>query len=149
MSRLRPGWLVVLCAAILLVSAWLPWLVNPGTKRGAADGGHANAVGGIIGNVPGLRPGFGVGQLIVLLASTLIVAGAMAAQRLSARLASSSALAISVLEAVLIVWYYRLYVYPPVTTGWGLYIGAAMAIAAALLSVWAMAAAWSSTARVA
>jgi hypothetical protein len=140
MSRLRPGWLVVLCAAILLVSAWFPWLTAAGSAR-------ASAIGGVVGDVPGLRPGFGVGQLIVLLAATLIVAGAMSAQRLSARLASSSALAISVLLVVLIVWYYRLYVYSPVSAGWGLYLAAGSAIVAVVLSVWAMAAAWSATAR--
>ena len=83
-------------------------------------------------------PGFGVGQLIVLLAATLIVAGAMAARGLSARVASAAALAISVLLVVLTVWYYRLYVYPPVSAGYGLYVGAAAAIAAVVLSVWAM-----------
>jgi hypothetical protein len=140
MSRLRPGWLVVLCAAILLVSAWFPWLTAAGSAR-------ASAIGGVVGDVPGLRPGFGVGQLIVLLAATLIVAGAMSAQRLSARLASSSALAISVLLVVLIVWYYRLYVYSPVSAGWGLYLAAGSAIVAVVLSVWAMAAAWSAAAR--
>ena len=93
------------------------------------------------------RPGFGVGQLIVLLASTLIVAGAMAARGLSARVASSAALAISVLLVVLVVWYYRLYVYPPVSAGYGLYLGAAAAIVAVLLSVWAMVAAWASVSR--
>src|SRR5213595_1566872 len=103
MLRLRPGWLVVFCAAVLLVSAWFPWLVNPETTSGAHDGGHASAIGGIVGHVPILRPGFGVGQLIVVLSSTLIVAGAMAARGLSARLASSAALAIAVLIAVLVV----------------------------------------------
>jgi hypothetical protein len=137
MSRLRPGWLVALCAALLAVSAWLPWLT---TK--ADGGGRANAIGGIVGNMPVPPPGFGVGQLIVVLASTLIVAGAMAARGLSARLSSSTALAISVLLLVLTVWYYRLYVYPPVSAGFGLYLGAAVAIAAVLLSVWAMVAAW-------
>jgi len=39
MSRLRPGWLVALCAAILVVSAWLPWLT--------ADGARASAVGAV------------------------------------------------------------------------------------------------------
>ena len=95
---LRPGWLVALCAAVLAVSAWLPWL----TSR-ADGGGHANAIGGIVGNMPAPPPGFGVGQLITLLASTLIVAGAMAARGLSGRLASSTALAISVLLVVLTI----------------------------------------------
>ena len=145
MSRLRPGWLVALCAAIVAVSAWLPWL----TTR-ADGGGRANAIGGIVGEVGGLRDrlsGFGVGQLIVLLAAVLMVAGAMAARELSARVASSAALAISVLLVVLTVWYYRLYVYPPMSAGYGLFLGSAVAIAAALLSVWAMVAAWASTGR--
>jgi hypothetical protein len=74
MLRLSPGWLVALCAAILAVSVWLPWL----TTR-ADGGGHANAIGGTVGNLV-LPPRFGAGQLIALLASTLIVAGAMAAR---------------------------------------------------------------------
>jgi len=140
MSRLRPGWLVALCAAVLLVSAWLPWLT-------AAGGARASAIGGVVGDLPVQLSGFGVGQRIVLLASTLIVAGAMAARGLSARMASSAALAISVLLLVLTVWYYRLYVYDTVSAGYGLYLGAAMGIAAVLLSVWTMLAAWASTAR--
>jgi hypothetical protein len=140
MARLHPGWLVALCAAILAVSAWLPWL----TTR-ADGGGRANAIGGIVGNMPAPPPGFGVGQLIVLLAATLIVAGAMAGRGLSARLASTAALTISVLLLVLSVWYYRLYVYPPVSAGYGFYLGMAMAGAAVLLSVWAMAAAWAAS----
>ena len=143
MARLRPGWLVVLCAAVLAVSVWLPWL----TSR-ADGGGRANAIGGIVGNMSVPPPGFGVGQLIVLLASTLIVAGAMAARNLFGRLASSAALAISVLLVVLTMWYYRLYVYSPVSAGYGLYLGAGAALIAVLLSVWAMAAAWSSANRV-
>ena len=138
MARLRPGWLVVLCAAVLAISAWLPWL----TSR-ADGGGRANAIGGIVGTMPVPPPGFGVGQLILLLASTLIVAGAMAARGLFDRLASSSALAISVLLVVLTMWYYRLYVYSPVSAGYGLFLGAAAAVCAVVLSVWAMFAAWS------
>ena len=69
MLRVRPGWLVALFAAILAVSAWLPWLTT-----GADGGGRANAIGGTVGNLV-LPPRFGAGQLIVLLASTLIVAG--------------------------------------------------------------------------
>jgi hypothetical protein len=142
MARLRPGWLVVLCAAVLSVSVWLPWL----TSR-ADGGGHANAIGGIVGSMPVPPPGFGVGQLIVLLASTLIVAGAMAARGLFGKLASSSALAISVLLVVLTMWYYRLYVYAPVSAGYGLFVGAAAEICAVVLSVWAMFAAWSAVRR--
>jgi hypothetical protein len=144
MSHLRPGWLVALSAAILMVSAWLPWLTVSG-------GARASAVGGIVGDLPGdllaRLSGFRVGQLIVLLAATLIVAGAMAARGLSARVASSAALAISVLLVVFTVWYYRLYVYDTVSAGYGLYLGAAMALVAVVLSVWAMLAAWATGAR--
>ncbi|OBB39830.1 hypothetical protein [Mycobacterium sp. 852002-51961_SCH5331710] len=134
MPRVRPGWLVALCGAIVSVSGWLPWLT--------ANGGRVSAIGGIFGDLPAPKPGFGVGQLIVLLASLLIVAGAMSARGFSARLASTAALAISVLLVVLAVWYYRLYVYSPVSAGYGLYIGAAMAVVAAVLSVWAMVTSW-------
>lgn len=134
MSRVRPGWLVALCGAIVSVTGWLPWLT--------ANGGRISAIGGIFGDLPAPKPGFGVGQLIVLLASFLIVAGAMSARGFSARLASTAALAISVLLVVLAVWYYRLYVYSPVSAGYGLYIGAAMAVVAAVLSVWAMVTSW-------
>jgi hypothetical protein len=142
MARVRPGWLVALCAAILAVSAWLPWLTTRDDR-----GGRANAIGGIVGNMPAPPQGFGVGQLIVLLAATLIVAGAMAGRGLSARLASTAALAISVLLVVLTVWYYRLYVYPPVSAGYGFYLAAGVAIVAVLLSVWAMVAAWAAAGR--
>jgi hypothetical protein len=130
-----------MCAAVLAVSVWLPWL----TSR-ADGGGHASAIGGIIGNMPVPPPGFGVGQLIALLASMLIISGAMAARGLYGRLASSAALAISVLLVVLTMWYYRLYVYAPVSAGYGLYLGVVVAAVAVLLSVWAMVAAWSTVA---
>jgi len=143
MLRLRPGWLVVLCAAVLAVSVWLPWLTN-----NSDGGGRANAIGGIVGTMPVPPPGFGVGQLIVLLASTLIFAGAMAARDLFGRLASTAALAISVLLVVLTLWYYRLYVYAPVSAGYGFYVGAVAAGFAVVLSVWAMVSAWSVVRRV-
>jgi hypothetical protein len=139
--RLIPGWLIAFCAAILAVAVWLPWL----TTR-AEGGGRANAVGGVVGNLS-LPPHFGAGQLIALLASALIVAGAMAARGLSARVASSAALAISVLIAVLTMWYYRLYVHPPVAAGYGFYIGAAVTVFAIVLSVWAMVVAWAAMGR--
>ena len=138
MLRVCPGWLVALFAAILAVSAWLPWLTT-----GADGGGRANAIGGTVGNLV-LPPRFGAGQLIVLLASTLIVAGAMAGRGLSARLASVAALAISLLLVGLTMWYYHINVHPPVSAGYGLYIGAAVAIAAVLCSVWSLAASMSS-----
>ncbi len=141
MVRLSPGWLVAFCAAMLAAAVWLPWL----TTR-AAGGGRANALGGVVGTLT-LPPHFGAGQLIALLASALIVAGAMAARGLSARVASSAALAISVLIAVLTMWYYRLYVHPPVAAGYGLYIGAGVTVLAIVLSVWAMAVAWAAVGR--
>ncbi|OBB15124.1 hypothetical protein A5662_06795 [Mycobacteriaceae bacterium 1482268.1] len=141
MVRLSPGWLVAFCAAILAVAVWLPWLTTS-----AAGGGRANAVGGVVGSLS-LPPRFGAGQLIALLASTLIVAGAMAARGLSARAASSAALAISVLIAVLTMWYYRLHVHPPVAAGYGFYIAATVTAVAIALSVWAMVVAWASVAR--
>ncbi|OBI83298.1 hypothetical protein [Mycobacterium sp. E740] len=141
MSRRTPGWLVALCGAIASVCGWLPWLTS--------GGGRLSAIGGVIGELPGPAPGFGVGQLIVLLASTLIVAGAMAARGFSPRLASVVALTISVLLIVLTVWFYRLYVYAPVAAGYGLYLGGAVGVVAVLASVWAMVAAWAASPRVA
>jgi len=132
MTRLRPGWLVALFAAILSVSAFLPWLTT--TVNG---GGWANAIGGSIGSLD-LPPGFGLGQLIVLLSSTLLVAGAMVGRGLSARLASVAALVISLLIATLTVWYYNINVKPPVSAAYGLYIGAASAVGAVCCSVWAL-----------
>lgn len=142
MARLRPGWLVVLCATVLLVSAWLPWLTT-----GADGGGRVNAIGGRNGSIGGPPNGFGVGQLIVILSSTLIVAAAMAARGLSARFASSVALAISVLIAVMVAFYFRLYVASPVAAGYGFWIGAAVTLAAVALSVLSMVTAWSESSR--
>jgi len=39
-------------------------------------------------------------------------------------------------------------VYPPVSAGYGLYLGATAAVFAVLLSVWAMVAAWAAVSRV-
>jgi hypothetical protein len=142
MARLRPGWFVVLCSAVLLVSAWLPWLVTS-----ADGGGRANAIGGKFGVIHVPPNGFGVGQLIVVLSSTLIVAAAMAARGLSARIASTAALSISVLLTVLAWWYFRLYVAPPIAAGYGFYIGGAATAVAVVLSVLAMVAAWSEGSR--
>lgn len=142
MARLRPGWFVVLCSAVLLVSSWLPWLVT-----NADGGGRATAIGGRLGNIHVPPDGFGVGQLIVVLGSTLIVAAAMAARSLHPRLSSSAALAISVVLAVMVLWYYRLYVANPVTAGYGLYVGGGAVAVAAVLSVFAMVAAWSDLGR--
>ena len=132
MARLRPGWLVALCAAILAVSAWLPWLTTT-----VAGGGRANAIGGTVGSLR-LTPGFGAGQLIVLLTSTLLVAGAMTARGLSSKLASVGALVISLIIAALVAWYFHLYVRPPVFASYGLYIGAGGALCAVGFSLWAL-----------
>ena len=61
------------------------------------------------------------------------------AQPVSAGSLRRAALAISVLLAVLVLWYYRLYVAPPVAAGYGpLRRRGAMAVGAAVLSVLAM-----------
>jgi hypothetical protein len=142
MARLRPAWFVVLCALVLLVSAWLPWLTTS-----ADGGGRANAIGGKFGQIGVPPPGFGVGQLMVVLSSTLIVAAAMAARGLSARIASTVALSISVLLTVLAWWYFRLYVAPPIAVGYGFYVGGVATAFAVVLSVLAMVAAWSEASR--
>jgi hypothetical protein len=142
MARLRPGWLVAFCALVLAVTVWLPWFTTH-----ADGGGRANAIGGKLGTIAAPAPGFGVGQLILLLASTLIVAAAMSARKLSARLASSVALAISVIVAALISWYFRLYVHAPVAAGYGMYLAVAMTVLAIVGSVLAMVVAWADTRR--
>ena len=132
MARLRPGWFVVVFAALLAGSAWLPWLTTS-----AQGGGRASAIGGTIGSLV-LPPRFGAGQLIVLLSSALIVTGAMAARNLSPRLAATAALVISALIGVLTWWYYHLNVSPPVSAGYGFYVGAGCALAAVACSAWAL-----------
>ncbi len=127
--RLSPGWLIAFFALVVSASAWLPWLTTA-----VNGGGWANAIGGTHGNLE-LPKGFGAGQLIVLLASTLIVAGAMVGRGLSVRLASVGALLISVLIAALTFWYYKINVSPPVSADYGLYVGAVAAVCAAVCSV--------------
>ena len=124
--------MVALFAAVVSVSAWLPWLTTE-----INGGGWANAVGGSIGSLH-LPPGFGPGQLIVLLSSTLLVAGAMVGRGLSVRSASVAALVISSLVVALTVWYYDVNVKPPVSAAYGLYVGGVAAAAAALCSLWAL-----------
>jgi O-antigen/teichoic acid export membrane protein len=130
--RLHPGWLVALFAAVVWVSAWMPWLT---TK--VNGGGWANAIGGTHGDLQ-LPPGFGAGQLIVLLSSTLLVAGALLGRGLSVRLASIAALVISLLIVALTVWYYKLNVNPPLSAEYGLYVGAVGAVCAVVCSVWTL-----------
>jgi len=123
---------VALCAAVVVIAAWLPWLTTS-----AEGGGRANAIGGTVGSIV-LPRGFGAGQLIVLLGSTLIVAGAMAGRGLSERWASLTGLLISLALVALTVWYYTLHVKPPVAAGYGLYVGGGIAALAAVCSVWAL-----------
>ena len=133
MNRLRAGWLITLVAVLLVVSAWLPWLTTS-----AGGGGRASAIGGAAGSieVPGR---FGVGQLIVLLASVLVVLGAMMARDLSARLAGAAAVVISVLVALLAWSYYRANVHPPLSAGYGFYLGAVCVTGLLICSVWGLA----------
>jgi O-antigen/teichoic acid export membrane protein len=133
--RPDPGWLVALFAAIVWISAWMPWLTT-----GANGGGWASAVGGSHGSLR-LPAGFGAGQLIVLLSSTLLVAGALLGRHLSMRLASVAALVISLIIVALTVWYYKLNVNPPVSAEYGLYLGAVGAVCAVVCSVWTVASA--------
>ena len=131
MNRLQPGWLVVLFAALILVGGWLTW-------RTKTDGsGHSNAIGGIVGNIPHVTK-FDAGQLIVLLASTLIVAGATTARGLSARLSALAALVLSLCIAGLTVVYYRQKIYGGIDASYGLYISAVATGAAVMCSLWAL-----------
>ncbi len=127
--RVRPGWLVSLFALVVSVSAWLPWLTTT-----IGGGGWASAIGGKHGSLE-LPPGFGAGQLIVLLSSTLLVAGAMVARGLSVRFASIAALVISLLIVALVAWYYKLNVNPPVSAEYGLYVGGIAALCAVACSI--------------
>lgn len=127
-----PGWLVAVCGALLSGSTWLPWLTTSG-----GGGGRASAIGGTVGSMV-LPARFGAGQLIVLLASVLIVAGAMSARNLSPRLAAAAAVLISALITGLTWYYYRLNVNPPVAPGYGLYIGGVCGITAVVCSIWAL-----------
>jgi hypothetical protein len=130
--RPRPGWLVAFFALLISASAWMPWLTTA-----VNGGGWANAIGGAHGNLE-LPKGFGAGQLIVLLASTLMVTGAMVGRGLSAKLASVAALVISLLLAALTVWYYKLNVKGSVSAEYGLYVGGvgvACAVACSIAAV--------------
>lgn len=132
MTRLRPGWLIALFAAVVSVSAWLPWLTTT-----ANGGGHASLIGGSVGSIA-LPPRFGVGQLIVLLAAVLLVAGAMIGRGLFRRLAAGAALVISLGIAALGVWYHQLNVIAPIAAGYGLYVGAVSVAGALGCSVWGL-----------
>ncbi|OBF29650.1 hypothetical protein [Mycobacterium sp. ACS4331] len=132
MIRIRPGWLVALCAGVLAVSVWLPWLTTT-----ANGGGRVSAIGGAVGSLD-LPPRFGVGQLIVLLTSSLVVAAAMAARGLSQKWAAGVACAISVAVTALTVLYHHLFVGGGVIAGYGFYIGLCSAVAAVVFSVWTL-----------
>jgi hypothetical protein len=136
--RLRPGWLVAFFALVVSVSTWLPWLTTA-----VNGGGWANAIGGAHGNLL-LPGGFGAGQLIVLLSSALLVAGAMVGRGLSVKLASVAALTVSLLIVALTVWFYKLNVNPPVSAEYGLYVGAGGAVCAVVCSIVAVIAALAS-----
>ncbi|MCW1959592.1 MAG: hypothetical protein KIH64_013825 [Mycobacterium sp.] len=131
-TQLRPGWSVAVFAVVLSVSAWLPWLTTS-----ADGGGRASAIGGTIGSLE-LPSRFGAGQLIVLLSSALVVLGAMAARGVSQRLAAVAAAVLSILVAVLTWWYFHANVAPPVTAGYGFYVGAACAAGLLACSAWTM-----------
>jgi hypothetical protein len=81
---------------------------------------------------------FGTVQLIVLLSSALLVAGAVVGRGLSARAASIAAVAISLALVALMVRYYSVNVRAPVSAAYGLYIAGVVAVAALLCSVWAL-----------
>ncbi|MCV7191622.1 hypothetical protein [Mycolicibacterium brumae] len=130
MIRLNPGWLVVACATVLAASCWLPWLVS-------GEFGRVSAIGGTGGGMT-VAPGFGIGQTIALLASALLVAGAMTARGLLRIVAASAALGLGVLLNVLIWRYHHLGVGGEVSAGFGFHIAAGAAGVAAALSVWAL-----------
>ena len=133
--RLHPGWLVALFAAIVSASAWMPWVTTA-----VGGGGWASAIGGRHGNLA-LPPGFGPGQLIVLLSSALLVAGAVAGRGLSIKVASIAALTISLLLMAVLVLYYERNINPQMSADYGLYIGAVGAVCAVACSLWTVAAA--------
>jgi hypothetical protein len=132
MTRLRPGWLVALFAAVVSVCAWLPWLTT-----GRGGGGWVNAIGGSIDGVQ-VQQRFGTVQLIVLLSSVLLVAGAVIGRGLAARVGSIAALVISLAVIALMVRFYSVNIKPPVSAAYGFYIAGVAAAAALLCSVWAL-----------
>lgn len=132
MAFLRPGWLLALSAAALSVSTWLPWLITS-----ANGGGRASAIGGTLGSVS-LPSRFGAGQVIVLLASGLLVLGAMVARDLFQRAAAAAATVAAVLVTVLTWWYFDTHVVGPVSAGYGFYLGAVCAAATLVCSIWAL-----------
>lgn len=137
--RLHPGWLVALFALVVSASAWMPWLTTS-----VGGGGWASAIGGSHGSLV-LPTGFGAGQLIALLSSALLVAGAIAGRGLSLVLASVAALLISLLIVALTALYYQRNVKPPVAAEYGLYVGATGAACAVVCSLWMVVAAFAAS----
>jgi hypothetical protein len=103
----------------------------------ADGGGRASAIGGTLGSVS-LPPRFGAGQVIVLLASVLLVLGAMVARDLFQRAAATAAAVVAILVAVLTWWYFDTHVVGPVSAGYGFYIGAVCAAATLACSIWSL-----------
>jgi hypothetical protein len=125
--------MVALSAAMVSMSVWLPWLT---TGRGGR--GWATAIGGSVDGLH-VQQRFGTAQLIVVLSSALLVAGAVVGRGLSTRTASVAALVISLGVVALMVRYYAVNVRPPVSAAYGLYLGGVSAAAALLCSAWAVA----------
>jgi hypothetical protein len=126
--------MLALSAAMVSMSVWLPWLTT-----GRGGGGWATAIGGSVDGLH-VQQRFGTVQLIVLLSSVLLVAGAVVGRGLSARTASVAALLISLGMIALMVRFYSINVKPPMSAAYGLYLGGVAAAAALLCSVWALAA---------
>lgn len=127
--RVHPGWLVALFAAVVSLSSWLPWLATS-----ESGGGWASAIGGVHGSLR-IAQGFGIGQLITLLSSVLLVAGALVGRGLSTQIASFVALAISLLLVALTAWFYSINIGPQISAQYGLYVGATGAVCAAVCSL--------------
>lgn len=132
MPRLRPGWLVALFAVAVSLSAWLPWLT-----AGKSGGGWATAIGGSIDGLH-IQHRFGTVQLIVLLSTVLLVAGAVVGRGLSTRAASGVALVISLSVVALMMRFYSVNIKAPVSAAFGFYVAGTAAAAAVLCSVWAL-----------
>lgn len=126
--------MVALFAALVTMSVWFPWVTT-----GRPGGGWATAISGSIDGLH-VQQRFGTVQLIVVLSSALLVAGAVVGRGLSARPASVAALMMSLGVIALMARYYSVNVKPPVSAAYGLYLGGVAAAAALLCSVWALAA---------
>lgn len=121
--------MVALFAVAVAVSAWLPWL-----STGIGSDGWGAAIGG-----QHVQHRFGTAQLIVVLSSALLVAGAVVGRGLSTKGASVAALLISLAEVALLARYYSVNVKPTVPAAYGLYVGTVSAVAALVCAMWALA----------